>query len=360
MKIEFNRLDLQYKKYKREINKAAIRVLNSNQYILGQELVNFETQFSKYLGIKETIGVNSGTDALILALRALGIGSGDDVIVPANTYIATVIAVTENGANPIFVEPNEFYLIDPKLIEKAITPKTKAIIPVHLYGQSCDMDPINAIAKKHDLYVIEDCAQSHGATYKGKKTGTLGNVGCFSFYPTKNLGAIGDGGAITTNDKKIADRLRMMRNFGSKKKYHHEIEGINSRLDEIQAAFLSVKLKHLDKMNKERRKIAEYYLDNISNEKIFLPKTNNHNFHVFHLFVIRVEKREKFIRHLNKNNIGYSIHYPIPPYNEIRYEYLRYNNENTNRLVESIISLPLYVGVNLKELKKIVAVINKF
>ena len=200
MKIPFNRLDIQHKKYHREIVKATRRVLKSGTYILGNELSSFEKNFSDYIGCEHTIGVNSGTDALILALRALGIGNGDDVIVPSNTYIATVIAVTENGANPIFVEPNEYFLIDPTLIENSITPNTKAIIPVHLYGQSCDMDAINEIAKKHSLYVIEDCAQSHGATYKGKMTGSLGDIGCFSFYPTKNLGAYGDGGAITLND----------------------------------------------------------------------------------------------------------------------------------------------------------------
>jgi dTDP-4-amino-4,6-dideoxygalactose transaminase len=361
--IEFNRLDLQFKKYKKELNKAALNVLKSGNYILGPELNKFESQMATYLNSKYCIGVNSGTDALILELRALGIGEGDEVIVPANTYIATVIAVTENKATPVFVEPNEYFLVDPKLIEKAITSKTKAIIPVHLYGQACDMDAIMNIAKKHQLYVVEDCAQSHGATYKDQMTGTFGDIGCFSFYPTKNLGAIGDGGAIVTNDKEIDRKLRMMRNFGSEKKYHHEIEGINSRLDEIQAAMLSVKLKHLDEMNKERQKIASYYLSKIKNPIIELPRTAPHNNHVYHLFVIKTPKRDELIKYLEKHNIKTQIHYPIPPHLEARYHNLKYN-EGTYPITEegskSILSLPLYSGIKASNLLKIVNVLEGF
>jgi dTDP-4-amino-4,6-dideoxygalactose transaminase len=361
--IEFNRLDLQYKKYKKEIKKAVLRVLKSGNYILGPELEKFENQMATYLGSKHCIGVNSGTDALILALRALGIGEGDEVIVPANTYIATVIAVTENKATPIFVEPNEYYLIDSNLIEKAISPKTKAIIPVHLYGQACDMDAIMKIAEKYQLFVIEDCAQSHGATYKNRMTGTFGDIGCFSFYPTKNLGALGDGGAMVTNDKELDRKLRMMRNFGSEKKYHHEIEGINSRLDEIQAAILSVKLKYLDNMNEERQKIASTYLSNIKNPNIELPKTAPHNNHVYHLFVIKTSKRDELIKHLESQNIKTQIHYPIPPYLEERYENLNISAEKyliTDNVAKTILSLPLYLEINDSSLSRIINTLESF
>lgn len=363
MKIEFNRLDLQYKKYQSKLDEAALRVLGSNQYILGSELQNFEKSFAEYTDTQHCIGVNSGTDALILALRVLGIGPGDEVIVPANTYIATVIAVTENRATPIFVEPNDYYLIDPKLIEAAITPNTKAIIPVHLYGQSCDMDPINEIAKKYNLFVIEDCAQSHGALYKGKKTGSFGDIGCFSFYPTKNLGAFGDGGAVVTDNADTAEKLRMMRNFGSRKKYHHETEGINSRLDEMQAALLSVKLKHLDEMNKKRNEIADYYLKNIDNKAIKLPEIAKYGTHVFHLFVIQIHPRELFQNYLSKHEIGTMIHYPIPPYKEARYS--KFNNLNTilkrtENESKNILSLPLYIGLSKSDLDYVIEVINKY
>ncbi len=361
--IEFNRLDLQFKKYKKELSKAALRVLKSGNYILGPELEKFEGQMAAYLGSKYCVGVNSGTDALILALRALGIGEGDEVIVPANTYIATVIAVTENKATPVFVEPNEYFLIDPNLIEKAITPKTKAIIPVHLYGQACDMDAIMDIAKKHQLYVVEDCAQSYGATYKNQMTGTFGDIGCFSFYPTKNLGALGDGGAMVTNDKDLDRELRMMRNFGSEKKYHHEIEGVNSRLDEIQAAMLSVKLKYLDEMNKERQKIASYYLSKIKNPIIELPKTAPHNNHVYHLFVIKTSKRDELIKYLESHNIKTQIHYPIPPHLEDRYQSLNYSlgdYPKTEEVAQAVVSLPLYLGIKTSNLIKIVDALEGF
>lgn len=361
--VEFNRLDLLHKKYKRELRKSANRVLNSGNYILGNELVYFEKNFSKYLGTKHSVGVNSGTDALILALRALGITEGDEVIVPSNTYIATVIAVTENRATPIFVEPNEYYLIDPNLIEQSITNKTKAIIPVHLYGQSCDMDAIMKIAKKYKLFVIEDCAQSHGATYKGQMTGTFGEIGCFSFYPTKNLGALGDGGAMITNDDQLARKLRMMRNFGSEKKYHHDIEGINSRLDEMQAALLSVKLKYLNQMNKERIKLAKRYLTEIVNPLVELPKINQNNNHVFHLFVIKTKFRDELINYLELYGIKTSIHYPIPPHLEKRYMDLGYKIRSfpiAEDYASSILSLPLYVGLKYKDMNRITTLLSKF
>ena len=260
------------------------------------------------------MGVNSGLDALILAVRALNIGYGDEVIVPANTYIATVLGITENRATPVFVEPDEYYNLDADKIEEKITNKTKAIMVVHLYGQAANMKKIQDIAAKYNLYLLEDCAQSHGAKFEGKTTGTFGDIGCFSFYPTKNLGAFGDGGAIVTNNEKIADKIRMLRNYGSRRKYYNEIEGVNSRLDEMQAALLNVKLSHYIELRSEREKIAQKYLNEIKNPKIILPKIRKGAEHVWHLFVVQTENRDKLQNYLNENGIGTQIHYPIPPH----------------------------------------------
>ena len=254
--VESVKLKRQYDCYSTEYEEAALRALRSGWYIMGKELENFETRFAAYLGVKYCIGLNSGLDALTLAVRALNIGPGDEVIVPANTYIASILGVTENGATPVFVEPDQYHGLDASKIEAAITPRTKAVLPVHLYGQSCDMESICAIAEKHGLYVIEDCAQSHGATQNGQRTGTFGTIGCFSFYPTKPLGALGDSGAVVTDDPVLADRLRKLRNYGSGVKYVNELEGVNSRLDEVQAALLQVGLKHLEEGNAYRQRIA--------------------------------------------------------------------------------------------------------
>ena len=256
MQIPFNTLKPGYEKYREEYLEAATRVLDSGWYTLGHELESFEKEFAGWLGMKYCVGLNSGLDALTLAVRAIGIKAGDEVIVPANTYIASVLGITENGATPAFVEPDQYYNIDPDKIEQAITPKTKAIMVVHLYGQACRMDKIMDIAKRHDLPVIEDCAQSHGATFNGQKTGTFGTISCFSFFPTKNMGAFGDAGAIATNDEGTAQKIRALRNYGSEKKYYNKYQGVNSRMDEIQAAMLRVKLRHIDKITAERRVIA--------------------------------------------------------------------------------------------------------
>lgn len=361
--VEFNVLDRIYKKNKEEYDEAAIRVLSSAWYILGKEVEMFEENFAKYYNVKYCIGLNSGLDALIIALRALGIGEDDEVIVPANTYIASVIAITENKAKPVFVEPNEYYNLDSNKIEAVITQKTKAILPVHLYGQACDMSHIMELANKYKLCVIEDCAQSHGARYKNKLTGTYGDIGCFSFYPTKNLGAFGDAGAIITNDIAIADKIKMMRNYGSKMKYHNEIQGINSRLDEMQAALLNVKLNYLNELTEERKLIANQYISRINNDKIVLPKTLLASQHVYHLFVIRCKQRDALQSYLFDKGIKTQIHYPIPPHLATCYKDLGFHSGDfpiTEGYSDQILSLPLYNGMTCEEVDYVIEAINHF
>ena len=363
MEINFNVLDRQFLKYKDEYENAAIRALNSSWYILGKEVEEFEKVFADFCNSKYCVGLNSGLDALILALRTLDVKSGDEIIVPANTFIATVIAITENGATPVFVEPDEFYNIDVNKIEEAITEKTKAIMPVHLYGQACNMKKIKEISDKYNLYIIEDCAQSHGAYFDGEITGSYSHIGCFSFYPTKNLGAFGDAGAIVTSDEQLAIKMKMIRNYGSREKYHNEIEGVNSRLDEIQAALLSVKLKHINELTEERIYIADRYKNEIKNEKIILPKTLDKAEHVYHLFVVRCEERKKLQKYLSENNIHTQIHYPIPPHLAECYSRLGYKKGDfpiTEKYSETILSLPLYNGMTNEEISYVVSIINRF
>ena len=351
MQIPFNTLKPGYAKYRDEYLEAATRVLDSGWYTLGHELEAFEREFAEWLGMKHCVGLNSGLDALILAVRALGIKAGDEVIVPANTYIASVLDITENGATPVFVEPDQYYNIDPDKIEQAITPRTKAILVVHLYGQACRMDKIMEIAQRHNLPVIEDCAQSHGAAFKGQKTGTFGTISCFSFFPTKNMGAFGDAGAIATNDKEIAQKIRALRNYGSEKKYYNKYQGVNSRMDEIQAALLRVKLRHIDEITAERRAIAEAYLSRIKNPDIILPQIAEGASHVWHLFVVRIEKRDELQKYLADNGIGTQIHYPVPPHLAEAYKWLGYKAGDfpiTEGLAGTILSLPLYNGLDSK------------
>lgn len=363
MEVKFNRLDIEYRKYALEYTEAANRVLNSGWYILGKETTNFEKKFAEYIGCHYCVGLNSGLDALILAIRALNIGEGDEVIVPANTYIATILGITENNATPILTEPNEFYNIDVSKIEGKITSKTKAILVVHLYGQACNMTKIMELANKYNLYVIEDCAQAHGAEWNGKKVGSFGNIGCFSFFPTKNLGAFGDGGAITTDSIAIAEKIQKLRNYGSKVKYHHEIEGINSRLDEIQAALLLVKLNYLEKLKEERVQIAEKYCNGISNKLVELPKKLKGATHVYHLFVVRVRERDRFQLYLKENNIDTQIHYPIPPHLSECYQNYDWYKENlplTEQYANEVISIPLYNGMKEEEVDYVIKYINQF
>jgi dTDP-4-amino-4,6-dideoxygalactose transaminase len=361
--LDLKKLNAQYRD---ELIEACTRVIDSGWYILGKEVEEFEKEFANYCGTKYTIGVGNGLDALTLILRAykeLGILSdGDEVIVPANTYIATVLAITNNNLTPVLVEPDiDTYLIDPDKIEENITLKTKAIMVVHLYGQACEMDKINEIAKKYNLKVIEDSAQSHGAYYKDKRSGNLADASGFSFYPGKNLGALGDAGAITTNDDQLAEVLKALRNYGSHKKYKNIYKGVNSRLDEIQAAILRVKLKYLDEEIEKRRKIARFYLENIKNDNIILPKVREDSNHVWHLFVIRTEKRDKLQKYLLDKGIHTLIHYPIPPHKQNAYK--EWNDRNypiTEKISKEVLSLPISGVLTLEEAEKVIEAINEF
>ncbi len=332
-------------------------------YILGNEVKTFENSFSEYIGAKYCVGLNSGLDALILAFRALEIGEGDEVIVPANTYIASVLGITENRAIPIFVEPDEYYNLDSNKIEEAITSRTKAILAVHLYGTPADMNKIKDIADRYGLYLIEDCAQSHGAKVNGKMTGTFGHIGCFSFFPTKNLGAFGDAGAIVTDDQALSEKIKMLRNYGSKIKYYNDILGVNSRLDELQAALLDVKLKHLDELNDERRTIAYKYLGGITNPLVTLPKLRNDFFNVWHLFVIRTNYRDKLVEYLNVNDIQTLIHYPVPPHLAECYKPLGYKKSSfpvTETYASEVLSIPMYNGMLDEEIEYVIKTINNW
>lgn len=361
--IEIVSLKRQNDQYLAEYEEAALRALRSGWYILGKELAAFEEQFAAYQGVPYCIGVNSGTDALILAVRALGIGPGDEVIVPANTYIASVIGITENGATPVFVEPDGFHCMDAEKIEAAITDKTRAILPVHLYGQPCEMDAICAIAEKHGLYVIEDCAQSHGARYNGKLTGSFGTVGCFSFYPTKPCGALGDGGALVTGDPDLAQKLRMMRNYGSAKKYVNDFSGVNSRLDEVQAAVLQVSLKHLEEGNAYRKAVAERYLKEIRCDAVELPKIRPGAEHVFHVFPLLCEDRDSMQKHLLEQGVQTLCHYPIPPHLQKCYAHLGHGVGSfpiSEAYASRELSLPIYNGLPAEDVSRIIEAVNSY
>ncbi len=361
--INFVELKRTYDLYACEYEEAVLKAMRSGWYIMGKELSEFERQFASYVGSKYCIGINSGLDALILAVRALGIKAGDEVIVPSNTYIASVLGITENGATPVFVEPDEYFGIDAEKIESAITEKTKAILPVHLYGQACDMTKICSIAGKHNLMVIEDCAQSHGATYCGKMTGTFGDIGCFSFYPTKPLGALGDSGAIVTDDEKIAKKLFAMRNYGSSKKYVNNIVGVNSRLDELQAAALQVSLKHVDDGVDYRNRIARRYLTEIKNTSVILPKCNPNSRHVYHVFALLSNKRNELQKHLFDCGISSLIHYPIPPHLQKCYTYLGYHQGDLpicEKYASCELSLPIYNGMPHEEVSLVINAVNSF
>ena len=362
--VEFTNLSRNYDLFQQEYEEAALRALRSGWYILGPELELFEKRFADYLGVKHCIGLNSGTDALILAVRALGIEAGDEVIVPANTYIASVLGITENGAVPVYIDSNpETMLMDESLIEAAITKRTKAILPVHLYGESCNMDKITELSKSYNLSIIEDCAQCHGSKWKGKLTGTQGNLACFSFYPTKPLGALGDAGAVVTNDDSIADKIRMLRNYGSRIKYHNESIGRNSRLDEIQAALLSVSLKHLDEGNIIRQRIAEEYIKGIANSRIQIPRKDHNSTHVYHVFPILVDDQAKFQNHMLTKGIKTQVHYPIPPYVAECYRDQGHTWEefpNAAYIARHEVSLPIYTGMKSDDVKKVIRAVNDY
>ena len=363
MEIKCNVLDRQYQKYAEEYKRTAIGVLESGWYILGEQCRRFEEEFASFIGSKYCVGLNSGQDALTLAVRALGIGPGDEVIVPANTYIATVLGITENGATPVFVEPDEYYNLDASKIEEAITERTKAVMAVHLYGQAANMGAIRKIADKHGLYLLEDCAQSHGARFEGKMTGTFGDIGCFSFYPTKNLGAFGDAGAVVTDNAEMAERICMLRNYGSRKKYYNEIEGVNSRLDEIQAALLSVKLSHMGELTEERIRLAGYYDSRISNDLLTKPSVRSGAGHVYHQYVIRCNAREALQEYLVEKGILTQIHYPVPPHLAECYARLGYKKGDfpvTENYADTVLSLPLYTGMTREEQDCVIDALNGF
>jgi dTDP-4-amino-4,6-dideoxygalactose transaminase len=363
MEIHCNVLDRQYKRYSTEYDNAALGVLRSGWYILGNEVKNFEKEFSSFVGRKYCVGLNSGLDALMFAVRAMGIGHGDEVIVQANTYIATVLGITLNRATPVYVDADDCFGLDASKLEQAITNKTKAIMVVHLYGQACQMDQICAIAKKHNLPIIEDCAQSHGAKFADQMTGTFGKIGCFSFYPTKNLGAFGDAGCIVTDDEKLAETIRMMRNYGSKVHYMNEIEGFNSRLDEMQAALLRVKLRHLGDLTEERYKMGDIFQKGIKNPFIVLPKLRPQANHCYHQFVIRCETRDDLQKYLLDNGIQTMIHYPVPPHLAECYKYQGHKVGDfpiTEHYAKTVLSLPFYTGMTLEEQNYVIEVLNKY
>lgn len=365
MNIPFASFKKMHSELREKLDLAYERVLESNYFIQGKECADFEKKFAGYCGVDYCVGVGNGLDALTLILRAMNIGNDDEVIVPSNTYIATALAVSSVGATPIFVEPEiQTYNINPDKVEEMITENTKAVIAVHLQGRPADMDKICAIANKHNLRVIEDAAQAHGARYKGKRVGAIGDAAGFSFYPGKNLGALGDGGCVTTNDKEIADRVRSLGNYGSDYKYHHIYKGVNSRLDELQAAFLNVKLDKLDYWNEERRKIAEKYFAGITNPLVTLPLKSDDIFeHIYHVFVIRCKERDKLEEYLNSKGIGTVKHYPIPMHRQLAYKDLGIGEGElpiAEEISRTVLSLPMYYGMTDEEIQYVVKNINEF
>lgn len=360
--IKFLDLKKINERYREEIDLRIKGVLDSGWYILGGECKAFEENFARYIGVKHCIGCANGLDALNLILRGYDFKPNDEIIVPANTYIATILAISENNLTPVLVEPDiKTYNIDPDKIEAAITPKTRAIMLVHLYGQAVCMDKIYELAKKYDLKIIEDSAQAHGSEYKGIKCGALGDASGFSFYPGKNLGAMGDGGCVTTNNDELAARIRAIANYGSDYKYHHIFKGVNSRLDEIQAGVLDVKLKYLDSDNTRRREISKFFRENIKNPEIILPETYDEKAHVWHVFVVRTKNRAKFQNYLEENEIQTNIHYPTPPHKQGAYkEWAARNYPVTEKIHNEIISIPMSPVLEDFEVEKIVEVINGY
>ncbi len=362
MEIKFNDFQKQYKSHHRRFDKAIKGVLTSGWYILGTQVVDFEKKFADYIGAKYAVGVANGMEALQIALLALNIGPGDEVITTSHTAAATALAVISVGAKPVFVDIDEYFHIDALKIAEKITGRTKAIIPVHLYGQSAALDEIMAICQKHNLHLIEDCAQAHGATYKKKKVGSFGIINCFSFYPTKNLGAFGDGGAITTNDPILYEKILQLRNYGQKNRYEHETYGLNSRLDEIQAAILLVQLEYLDKNNRVRQKLADTYFKHLRHVKqIKLPELRKNCQSVFHLFVVEAENRDGLANYLKSKGIATLIHYPIPVHQQSCF-----SKEGTISLpvledkIKVILSLPIHPFLSRKEVKYICESIKAF
>ena len=360
--ISFLDLEKVNNRFRQEIDMRIKDILDRGWYLQGEENEKFCQNFASYCGSKYALGVGNGLDALRLIIKAYGFGKGDEIIVPANTYIATILAITDNDCTPILVEPDiNTYNINPDLIEAAITPRTKAIMVVHLYGQAVEMEKIWKIARKHDLKVFEDSAQAHGAKYQGRMTGNLSDAAAFSFYPGKNLGCLGDGGAITTNDEGIYQKVKALANYGSDRKYHHIYKGLNSRLDEIQAAVLDIKLPYLDADNKRRREISTYYRNNINNPLIVLPKTYDEEAHVWHVFAVRTKERDRFQEYLRSKGVQTIIHYPTPPHKQEAYK--EWNNRSypiTEQIHKEIISLPISPGMTDDEVVELVRIVNEY
>ena len=354
----------QYEAHRAEIDVAVKRVLESGRYILGEEVNAFEREFASYVGVRHAVGVGSGTEALHLALSACGIGEGDEVITVAHTAVATVAAIELCGATPVFVdiEP-DYFTLDANQLENAITSRTKAIIPIHLYGQPADLAAIVSVAQQHGLRVIEDCAQAHGATYRGKRVGSWGDIACFSFYPTKNLGAIGDGGAVVTNDLELAEKVRHLREYGWSERHISSIRGWNSRLDELQAAILRVKLQFLDSDNKQRRRIAALYDELLGESDLIPPRRRPDATHVFHLYVVRSDARDDLLAQLRANGIGAVVHYPVPVHLQPAYAGRLPGSDqlpNTERVAKEILSLPIYPELTDAEVQKVVTACERY
>lgn len=365
MKVPFLSFDAMHQPIKEALSKAFEKVLDSNWFVLGKEVADFESAYAQFNEVQHCVGISNGLDAIHIALLALGVGKGDEVIVPSNTYIATLLAVSYVGATPVLVEPDmQTYNIDPQKIAAAITSRTKAIIPVHLYGQVCAMDTIMAIANKHHLFVIEDNAQAHAAMLDGKMTGSFGHINATSFYPGKNLGALGDAGAVTSNDEQLAQKARVLRNYGSQKKYYNEVIGHNMRLDELQAALLSVKLPHLKEWSKQRQTIAAWYNEALQSVgDLVLPMVNDAATHVYHLYVVRTKKRDALQNHLNENGIGTLIHYPVPPHLQEAYADLGFKKGDfpiAEEIASTCVSLPLWPGMQSSQVTYVADHIKAF
>jgi dTDP-4-amino-4,6-dideoxygalactose transaminase len=365
MKIPYLSFEYQHGLIKAELKSACERVIDSNWFIMGESLKNFESKYARLSNTSDAVGVANGLDALILSLMALGVGSGDEVIVPSNTYIASWLAVSAVGAIPIPVEPNmQTYNIDASKIKEVISSKTKAILPVHLYGLACEMDEIMKIAKQHNLYVVEDNAQAHLATYNNRLTGSFGNLNATSFYPGKNLGALGDAGAVTGNDISLTSLVRVLRNYGSEKKYFNKVKGVNSRLDEMQAEILNVKLNHIESFTNERKKIARRYTEGLTGiNDLVLPYVNEGSTHVYHIYLIRTKRRDELMTYLQAKGIHPFIHYPLPPHLQEAYSELGYKKGDfpfAEEIAETCLSIPLYPGLQDDEVDYIIETIKSF
>lgn len=363
MDIYAARLDRAYEKHKEEYDAKALEVLRSGSYICGRELAGFEEAFASYLGVSHCVGVNSGLDALRITFRVLGLGPGDEVLVQGNTFIAGFMGISDCGATPVAVEPDAYYGIDPADLEKKITSRTRAVLATHLFGMMTPMEPIVSLCEKHGLLLVEDCAQAHGASERGKKAGSFGYASCFSFYPTKNLGGFGDGGAIVTNDASFAEKCRIFRNNGSEKKYCNAVVGVNSRLDELQAGLLRIRLKYLDEMNAERSALAARYTNEIRNPLLRLPGIRPDVYNVWHQYVVRCRERDALQRYLHENGVHTLIHYPIPAHLSEAYAYLGLQPGSlpvTEALSDTVLSLPIYNEMSFEEQSYVIGLLNAF